>query len=207
LLLVALMLLPSAPGYLWPVGVIAGVAFLGGAVVLAIAAWRASALSAIAEFVARWLPSRFRPSVTGAAAGFARSLALVHDPTRLARLLGLSVVAWCVELGVFFVLMLSVHILNASYAQALLVGSAGNFATLIPSAPGYAGTFDAAVSKVAQDALGMSAGAAGAYVIIVHACLFLPVVLVGTLVLWRSRITFDQLTHARKSAAALSPGA
>jgi uncharacterized protein (TIRG00374 family) len=199
LLLAALLVLPDPPAYLWAVGVIAALGFLATAVLLAVAAWRATALSAIAGFVAGWLPARFRPGLTGAAAGFAQSLALVHDPGRLVRLLGLSLLAWAFELGLFYVLSLSLAIF-ASYPQALLVGSAANFATLLPSSPGYAGTFDAALTKVAQDALGISAGVAGAYDIIVHACLFLPVVLVGTLVLWRSRITFEQITHAPRPA-------
>ena len=65
----------------------------------------------------------------------------------------------------------------------------------LPSSPGYAGTFDAALTRVAQDALNISTGLAGAYDIVVHATLFLPVVVVGTLVLWRSHITFNQVTH------------
>jgi uncharacterized protein (TIRG00374 family) len=199
LLLLALVLLPSAPGYLWAVGVIAGAGFLAGLGALALAAWRASALIALVNFFGRLLPVRFRGTLTDAATSFARSLALVHDPGRLARLLGLSLVAWCSELGLFFVLMLSLGIAG-TYPQALLVGSAANFATLLPSSPGYAGTFDAALTKVAQDALNISAGLAGAYDIIVHATLFLPVVVVGTLVLWRSHISFDQLTHAPKAA-------
>lgn len=203
LLLLAMWLLPNPPGYLWAVSVIAAAAFLAGATALALTAWRASALTTIADMVARLLPLRLRAGVTGAAAGFARSLVLVHDPGRLARLLGLSLVAWCSELGLFFVLMLSLGI-SGSYPQALLVGSAANFATLLPSSPGYAGTFDAALSKVAQDSLNISAGLAGAYDVVVHATLFLPVIVVGTLVLWRSHITFDQITHA-PARAAVSP--
>jgi glycosyltransferase 2 family protein len=199
LLLVALWVLPSAPGYLWAVGGIAGAGFLAGALVLALAAWRASILVALANFVGHLLPLRFRARLTDAATSFARTLALVHSPGRLGRLLVLSVVAWCSELGLFFVLMISLGIAG-TYPQALLVGSAANFATLLPSSPGYAGTFDAALTKVAQDGLNISAGLAGAYDIIVHATLFLPVVVVGTLVLWRSHISFDQLTHAPKAA-------
>jgi uncharacterized membrane protein YbhN (UPF0104 family) len=119
----------------------------------------------------------------------------VHDPVRLLRLLTLSLLAWCAELSLFFVLMFSLGIAG-SYPQALVVGSSANFATLLPSSPGYAGTFDAALTKVAQDALNISTGLAGAYDILVHATLFLPVVVVGTLMLWRSRLTFDQVTHA-----------
>ncbi|MBV9597444.1 MAG: flippase-like domain-containing protein [Chloroflexi bacterium] len=194
LLLVALWLVPSAPGYLLAVGVIAGCGFFAGLGLLALAAWRASALTMFVGFFAKWMPSRLGPALVGAAGNFARSLAVVHDTARLARLIGLSLVAWCCELGLFYVLMFSVGILS-NYPHALLVGAAANFATLLPSSPGYAGTFDAALTRTAQDVLNISAGLAGAYDIVVHATLFLPVVVVGTLVLWRSRITFDQVTH------------
>jgi glycosyltransferase 2 family protein len=200
LLLLALALLPSAPSYLWAVGALAACGFLAGAAVLALAAWRASALTALVGFVTRWLPPRLRVRVTDAATSFARSLALVHDPLRLIRLLGLSLIAWCAELGVYWILMFAVQGIAATYMHALLVGSAANFATLLPSAPGYAGTFDGVLTRVAQDALSIDAGTAGAYLIIVRATLFLPVVLVGTLVLWRSHVSFGQLTQAPKPA-------
>ncbi len=199
LLLVAVWLLPSAPAYLLAVGAIAGLGFLCGGILLAIAAWRASALTAVVAFCARVLPARLRAAVVGAAANFARALTLVHDPLRLGRLLALSLVAWCSELGLFYVLMFSVSIIG-SYPKALLVGSAANFATLLPSSPGYAGTFDGALIRVAQDGLNVSAGVATAYDIVIRAALFLPVVLVGTLVLWRSHMTFNQITHAPQAA-------
>jgi glycosyltransferase 2 family protein len=200
LLLVALWLLPGAPAYLLAVGAIAAAGFLAGASLLAVAAWRASALTALVGFFARWLPSRLRPMLVSATESFARSLSVVHDPIRLLRLLALSLLAWCSELGLFFVLMFSVGI-PGTYPLALLVGSAANFATLLPSSPGYAGTFDAALTRVAQDGLSIPAGVAGAYDIIVHATLFLPVVLVGTLMLWRSHISFNQVTHAPAPAS------
>jgi len=137
------------------------------------------------------------------AESFARSLTLVHDPARLARLLGLSLLAWCFELGLFFVLLLAFG-LPGSYPLALLVGSAANFATLVPSSRGYVGTFDGVLINVLHDVAGIAAGQAAAYDVVVHATLFLPVVLVGTLVLWRSHVTFDQITHAAPPVAELS---
>jgi glycosyltransferase 2 family protein len=208
LLLVAIWLLPDAPGYLLAVGAIAAIGFLCGLLLMALAAWRSSALTSLVGFFVRALPARVGPPIVRASDRFARSLAVLHSPSRLARLLGLSIAAWCSELGLFYVLMFSVGIAG-SYPRALLVGSAANFATLLPSSPGYAGTFDAALARVAQDSLGISAGLAGAYDIIVHATLFLPVVVVGTLVLWRSRITFDQVTQNPEThyPAAVSPRA
>jgi uncharacterized protein (TIRG00374 family) len=203
LLLSALTLVPSAPGYLLVAGVLAAALFVTCAVLLALAAWRASAIMAVAGFVARLLPERFGVLIERLATRFAHSLALVHSPGRLVRLLAMSLLAWSLELGLFFVLLLSLK-LPASYPLALLVGSAANFATLVPSSPGYAGTFDSVLIKVLGDVAGIPAGPAAAYDLVVHATLFLPVVVLGTLVLWRSHMTFTQITHAPDRNAASS---
>jgi uncharacterized protein (TIRG00374 family) len=204
LLLVSLTFV-RAPGYLLVVGVLAAGGFLTGALLLALAAWRSTALVDLASFFTRFLPVRLGSAVTRAAASFARSLALVHDPRRLPALLGLSLLAWCFELGLFFVLLVSLR-LPGSYPLALLVGSAANFATLVPSSPGYAGTFDGVLTKVLGDVAGIAAGQALAYDVVVHATLFLPVVVVGTLVLWRSHVSIDQITHAPDRATATTAG-
>lgn len=194
LLLVALLVVP-APGYLLVVGALAGAGFLVGAGVLALAAWRASALTGIAALVARLLPHRVGAVLVRLTENFAQSLALVHDPKRLASLLGLSLLAWCSELGLFFMLLISFGFSN-QYPVALLVGSAANFATLVPSSPGYVGTFDSVLIRVLQDVTGVTTGQAAAYDVIVHVLLFVPVVLVGVVVLSRSHVSFGQITHA-----------
>jgi glycosyltransferase 2 family protein len=196
LLLVALTLVPSAPVYLLIAAVLAAALFMSAATLLALAAWRVSAITAIAGFVARRLPARFGTGIEQLAGNFGRSLTLVHSPVRLIRLLGLSLLAWCIELGVFFVLLVSFR-LPESYPLALLVGAAANFATIVPSSPGYAGTFDAALIGVLQDVAGVDNVKAYAYDLVVHyATLYIPVVAVGTLVLWRSHMTFKQITQA-----------
>ena len=200
LLLVALLFVP-APGYLLVIGVLAGVGFLVGALLLALAAWRSRAIVSIVDWLARPLPPRIGGLAEGLALGFARGLSLVRGRGRLLRLIALSLLAWCVELSLFFVLMLGFG-LPASYPLAFLVGSAANFATLVPSSPGYVGTFDGALVKVLRDTAGVAAAPATAYAIVVHVTLFLPVVILGTLVLWRSHMTFVQITHAPDRSAA-----
>lgn len=194
LLLVALSVVP-APGYLHWAGGVAAVGFLSGAALLALGAWRSSAITAIARVVAGLLPARFGAMVERLAASFARSLSLVHDPTRLIRVLGLSLLAWCFELALFFVLLVAFS-LPGTYLVALLVGSSANFATLVPSSPGYAGTFDAALITVLQDVTNVAAVQATAYDFAVHMTLLVPVTIVGSVVLWRSHVSFGQITHA-----------
>ena len=70
------------------------------------------------------------------------------------------------------------------------------------SSPGYVGTFDGALITVLRDTAGIAAGPATAYAIVVHATLFLPVVILGLLVLWRSRMTVAQITHTPEPSTA-----
>jgi uncharacterized protein (TIRG00374 family) len=204
LLLVALALVP-APGYLLVVGAFAAAGFLGGALVLALAAWRAAALEAIAGWIAGRLPGRAGDVLLRLVTSFAQALSLIRGGGRIVRLLLLSLLVWCFELGLFFVLLRSFGIVG-SYPLALLVGSAANFATLVPSSPGYVGTFDGVLIKVLGDVAGVPAGVATAYAFGVHAALFFPVVILGTLLLWRSHMTFDQITHAPDRTPATSTG-
>lgn len=200
LLLLSLLMVPSAAGHLLLGGVLAAGAFLAGALLLALAAWRASALMAVVHLITGRLPEHIGSALDRLAENFARSLANVHNPAKLLPLLALSLLAWCFELGLFFVLMLAFG-LPGSYPLALLVGSAANFATLIPSSPGYVGTFDGALIGVLRDVAGVTASQALAYDVVVHATLFLPVVVVGTLVLWRSHVSIGQITHAPQAVS------
>ena len=92
---------------------------------------------------------------------------------------------------------------------SLLVGSAATFATLVPSSPGYAGTLDLALTKVLQDVVASVPDTqATAYALVAHyVVLILPVVVVGMLVLWRSHMTFSQITHEPDRLAPSPPRA
>jgi glycosyltransferase 2 family protein len=197
LLLVALRLLPDPPGYLVGIGVLAAAGFCVGALLVGLAAWRSSAILSVTRWLVRPLPKRLAELAERLATSFVGELTLLRGAHRLGRILGLSIVAWCFELGLFYVLMLGFP-LPASLPLAFLVGSAANFATLVPSSPGYVGTFDGALIKVLTDSANVpiDSGLAGAYALVVHATLFLPVIILGTLVLWRSHMSFGQITHA-----------
>ncbi len=64
-------------------------------------------------------------------------------------------------------------------AAALLTTAIANLATLVPSGPGYVGTFEAGVQLVLTGALGIAREQALSYAIVVHAALYFPVTLWG----------------------------
>jgi uncharacterized membrane protein YbhN (UPF0104 family) len=144
-----------------PLGLSTGVLALIGAGLIAVAA----AVLVLAPRLRGVLAALLAPS---------RELA----GARGASLLGLSVVLWLVEGGVYAVLG-RVAGLHLSLSDGFYVMALANIAAMVPAAPGYVGTFDAAVL------LGVRLAGAGAskvalpYVVLVRFVLFAPITIVG----------------------------
>jgi hypothetical protein len=74
-----------------------------------------------------------------------------------------------------------------------------NVAALIPAAPGYIGTFDAAV-VVSMEALGMLHSASVGYLLVLRFVLFVPITLVGLIVFVGRYAGWGRLRTARLQA-------
>ncbi|MDO9041301.1 MAG: lysylphosphatidylglycerol synthase transmembrane domain-containing protein [Desulfocapsaceae bacterium] len=97
------------------------------------------------------------------------------------RLVAWSAAVWLAEGCVFWFAALALSSI-ASPAAGWLALPVGTLATLIPSTPGYVGTFDYFTVR-AMSALGNSVVASTAYALLVHALLWLPPTLIGGLYL------------------------
>jgi len=74
----------------------------------------------------------------------------------------------------------------------------------IPSAPGYIGIFHFAAAK-AVEIFGLSASAAVAFAIVLHATQFVPVTVIGWFFLVREGLSLGEATHARPPATDALP--
>lgn len=106
-----------------------------------------------------------------------RTLGTIAQRPRMAQLMGISVLAWAFEACVFYAIARAIPDLGAPFA-AWLAMPVGTLSTLLPSTPGYVGTFHYFVMTVAQIA-GNTAVAAGAFAILVHLALWIPATLWG----------------------------
>lgn len=121
------------------------------------------------------------PRVRGLLAGLlAPSRALLG--ARGAALLALSVLLWLAEAAVYAVLG-SVAGLSLSLADGMYVMALANVAAMIPAAPGYVGTFDAAVVLGVRLVGAGGSGVALPYVVLVRFVLFVPITIVGLVLL------------------------
>jgi len=143
-------------------------------------------LTRMAQAVARrLLPDQWGSKLEPILAQLTESLSLLRSPRRAGSLLVISVVAWMLEGAVFGFALWSLHI-PVAWPAAWLALAAATLATLLPSSPGYVGTFDYFAS-LGLIAYGAGRSAAAAFALLAHLILWLPVTLAGFGVLLWSR--------------------
>jgi uncharacterized protein (TIRG00374 family) len=158
----------------------AGAAVLVG--LLAITLFPARVTSLIQELVRRLFRRRsWLPAATRVIAQLTASLALLRSPGRAVRLVGLSLLAWVLEGAVFGCVAWSLHIAVPWAAPWLSLGAA-TLATLLPSSPGYVGTFDY-FAALGLTAYGATPASATAFALVTHLILWLPVTAAGLIFL------------------------
>ena len=103
------------------------------------------------------------------------------------RLIAWSVCAWLAEGCVFWLSALALPSIHAPLAGWIAL-PVGTLATLIPSTPGYVGTFDFFTVR-AMTEMGNTQVAATAYALLVHTLLWLPPTVIGGLYLLLRPVT------------------
>jgi glycosyltransferase 2 family protein len=120
---------------------------------------------------------RWTPRLREAAHHLFDTFSLVRSPSRAIRLVSLSLLAWVLEGTMYACVAWSLHV-GGSPIAPWFAAATGTLATLIPSSPGYVGTFDY-FAILGLTAFGARRVIATAFAMIVHLMLWLPVTLVG----------------------------
>ncbi len=132
------------------------------------------------KFVACVAPKQGKKLLDEISKGLVTLVYLAKGDTMI-RLVAWSLAAWLAEGCVFWFAALALSSI-ATPAAGWLALPVGTLATLIPSTPGYVGTFDYFTVR-AMSALGNNTVVSTAYALLVHALLWLPPTLIGGLYL------------------------
>jgi hypothetical protein len=133
--------------------------------------------------VVAWAEGRL-PRLRGAGEALLRlsdALSSLSRPLFLLRVTLVSFLAWIAEGSAYFAVGQALGV-AASPQAALLAVSVGTLSTIIPSSPGYVGTFHYFTARVAT-AFGATVVKAAAYAILIHALLWLTTTATGFLLL------------------------
>ncbi|MBF8266761.1 MAG: hypothetical protein HW388_269 [Dehalococcoidia bacterium] len=163
-------------------------------------------LERLVERVTAVLPSRVRPRVKGLVQMFVDGLDVLKSPRRLLVVFLLSLPVWLAEALMYYIIGFSFG-LNETFSPAemagviLLVTATSNLAGIIPSSGGGIGTFDLAAAATLT-LLGVEGAVAGAYTIVLHVALLLPVTLLGLVFLWVGNLSLARLTRESRGGSA-----
>ena len=108
---------------------------------------------------------------------FVSALGLVRSPLRLLGMVALSLLTWTFEGAVFATVASAMQATIRTLGPWFSLGT-GTLATLIPSSPGYVGTFDFFTAKGLQ-AYGAVPEVSVAFALTVHAVLWVPLTATG----------------------------
>jgi glycosyltransferase 2 family protein len=171
----------------------AGIAFVVAVIVVfAITAAPARFLR-ISRAVLRPFPGRVRDLGFKLSSTFIGGLGVLRSARSTLLVGALSLVAWTLEAGMYFALMFSFPF-SAGFLAAILGTAAANLGTMIPSAPGYIGTFDLLLSSALIGTFAIEASIATSYTLLVHAALIVPVSILGLVFLWREGLSLRRVS-------------
>jgi uncharacterized protein (TIRG00374 family) len=158
--------------------IIASIAFFGALVVFFVIAAVPQRILTLAEWVAvRLLPERVQRPMLDFAERFMFGLESLRNFRNVLMIFLSSIVVWLLETVKYWFVM---HAFNfqVSFFALMLMNGIVNLATTLPSAPGYIGTFDGPGIAVLV-LYGVPEAIAGAYTLVLHAALWLPVTVLG----------------------------
>jgi uncharacterized membrane protein YbhN (UPF0104 family) len=137
------------------------------------------------------LPERIAERLEGILDSFLSGLAGVRSPSILLLGAGASLASWLLEASMYFVVGEAFH-LDVGFDAYLVVVSAANLALSVFASPGGVGPFEVTTREVLVF-FDVPVASASAYAIALHALLLAPVIAVGALLIWSSRVSMREL--------------
>ncbi len=137
---------------------------------------------------ARPLPAQWQARLLAVLRRFTEGLHVFQQPRRLVGVVGYSLAAWLSEAVVYYLLM---HAFGVALPARRMVGGAIlvltliNLGILLPSAPGYVGTYEYFGRLALVEVLGVPVGQAVSVVIVAHAVQYVLVTGLGLLFMVR----------------------
>lgn len=203
---IGLLLLDVESAWLRSVAAFTAPVFLLALIVFFVLAARPQLFRRVVASFTRLLPGRASELVTKLADDVLSGLESFRTPADLFGAIITSYITWMLEASVYWIVTFAFD-LRVDYPTALLMVGVVNLAGLIPASPGMVGVFEFAVITV-LGLVGIAEANATAYAIVIHLVIWLPVTLVGFILLARQGLNWGAVRRAQdlKQTGELSQG-
>ena len=185
--------------------ILASIAFFIALIVFfGLAAMPNRALS-LAEWGAnRFLPKRVGVPLLDFTERFLAGLKSLRSFRNVMMIFFTSIIIWLLETVKYWFVMHAFDF-EVSFFALMLMNGVVNLATTLPSAPGYVGTFDEPGIEVLT-LYGVNKNIAGAYTLVLHVALWLPITLLGAYYMIREGLGWSDFGQAVAAARDESVG-
>lgn len=153
------------------------VLFTGVLVAFLLAGFFPQTARRIWQALTRPLPGRFGAFLAEQGLRFLEGLQALGSPWEALMIFFTALLVWLLETLKYWFVMHAFDF-RVSFFTLMLMNGVVNLATILPSAPGYVGTFDAPGIAILE-AYGVPKSLAAGYTLVLHAALWLPVTLLG----------------------------
>lgn len=173
----------------------AALIFLGATLALFVLLYHPTPFRRVLEALLRWAPAPLAVRLDRMALSFIQGVQALRQRRRLPALAILSLAVWLLEAGSYWVLTWAFSFTLSPAERplaALLVLALANLGILIPSSPGYVGTFHF-FAMSALIAFGAERELALSYAILSHATQYLLITGLGVVFLWRANLSLTRL--------------
>jgi uncharacterized protein (TIRG00374 family) len=195
---IGLPLVPGLPDWLRQTVIMASLAFFGALAVFLVMAARPQTSRKLYQWTfSRFLPDNLQPKCLALADRFMEGLSSLTSLRDILMVFFTSVVVWLLETVKYWFVMYAFNF-TVSFFALMLMNGVVNLATTLPSAPGYVGTFDTPGIKTLI-AFGVDKNIAGAYTLVLHAALWLPITLLGFYYMIREGLSWTDFSKAVES--------
>lgn len=193
--------LPDGPyaGTLRTTIIIASIAFFAALIVFFAFAALPDLGLRLARSITGRMPSRVGEPLLDFTERFLIGLASLRHFRNVVMLFFTSVIIWLLETVKYWFVMHAFDF-SVSFFTLMLMNGIVNLATTLPSAPGYVGTFDTPGIETLK-LYGVPAGVAGAYTLVLHAALWLPITLLGGYYFVREGMSWSVFSRAVSAGA------
>ncbi|MCD6337542.1 MAG: flippase-like domain-containing protein [Candidatus Marinimicrobia bacterium] len=129
--------------------------------------------------IGKTIPKNWRGNAQSISQKFIEGLRSLSSPMNVIKIFLVSIIIWLLETGFYWFTMRAFPF-KVSFSTLMLMNGVLNLFTVIPSTPGYIGTFDAPGIAMLT-AFGINSEISASYILLLHAALWLPVTFVGGL--------------------------
>lgn len=171
--------------------------FIATAIIMILFSQAPHLLDRITISISMVMPSAFRGRAKSLILSISQGLSALRNPRTVVMVFALSLPIWILEALMYYIIGFSFDMdafFNPTqmWIVILLVTAIANLATAIPAAGGGIGTFDVAAS-VTLTILGLDSSTAGAYTIILHLALLIPITILGLIYQFMYSVPLNQM--------------